>query len=122
MQHIAEAKFPMNDPDRMSYKSSLVTLTNTELKERLAEQWELSLQPDLCTEDCVSYLQNVKDVDLEICSEWSQCVYWTQPITRPTDGLQSYFFGPVNESQITTSSSVLPVRSPGDYTINQKVF
>ena len=67
MQHIAEAKFPMNDPDRTAYKSSLVTLTNTELKERLAEQWELSLQPDLCTEACVFYLQNVKDVDREIC-------------------------------------------------------
>ena len=67
MQHVAEAKFPMDDHNRMAYKSSLVTLTNTELQERLAEQWELSLQPDLCTEACVSYLPNVKDVDLQIC-------------------------------------------------------
>lgn len=78
MQHIAEAKFSMDDPDRMSCKSSLVTLTNAELQERLAEQWELSLQPDPCTEDCVSYLQNVKDVDLEICRRVeSVCIFDT---------------------------------------------
>jgi hypothetical protein len=55
----------MDDPERTAHQHSLAIFTNTELRDELAQQWELSLQPGLCPEVCVSYLQNVKDIELE---------------------------------------------------------
>lgn len=77
----------MDDLDRTAYKESLVAVSNTESREKLAQQWEKSLQPNLCPEDCVSYLQNVADVELEfykrIKSAPTVCIFdATHKVTR----------------------------------------